>query len=98
MYKFCFSQGLTYDQARRVTIWELNLRLQSKKEKDEADLYRLAVLASWVTAPHLKKAINPDQLVNINRAKLTKEQKRADVERKMQFYNRLKDESCIVNS
>lgn len=83
---------MTYPEARKVTIWELNLRLEGYREQNELEWMRFAQLACWVTAPHVKKVVNPEQLIKLNKGNtLTREEKQSDVERKMNFYNRIKN-------
>jgi hypothetical protein len=56
--------------------------LQGWHWRDKREMQRLATLASWVTAPHLKKPISPEELLSEKkeRQKTTPEESRAVVE------------------
>lgn len=46
----------------RLTMTEFNLMIEGFKMRDEAAWRKLAQMASWVTAPHVKRPINPNKL------------------------------------
>lgn len=49
--------------------WRENRRVEEEKAKHELEMRRLSVLASWLTAPHLKKPRRPTDFYDPDRKK-----------------------------
>ena len=51
------------EQLGRLTLGEFNKLVKGHKWREKRNMERLAQLASWVTAPHLKKPMDPQKLL-----------------------------------
>jgi hypothetical protein len=49
--------------------WRENRRFNEIKELHELEMQKLSVLASWITAPHLKKPMKPTEFYDPNKKK-----------------------------
>jgi len=70
-----------------LTLSELAELIEAKKQEQVEEYKRLAQLAVWITAPHLKKPLSVDKLV-----KFENEQKRVTKEEKEKELKALEDE------
>jgi len=61
-----FRIGLTPDQFWSLTPKEFRLAIEAFKQKEETTEWRMAVLMSTLTAPHLKKPIKPKAFIRGN--------------------------------
>lgn len=64
--------------------------LEGYRKKDEKGWRKLAHLASWVTAPHLKRPIKPESLLNFEGDK--KEKQKTTPEYTKEFLDELESE------
>lgn len=71
-----------------LTIREYRLMIEGAEMVDEGVWRKMAQMASWVTAPHLKKPINPEKLLE----KPNKEKQKTTPEYTKQFLEELEDE------
>ena len=79
--------NLSHAAFYELTLSELAELIEAKKEQIKDEYKRLAQLAVWITAPHLKKPLSVDKLV-----KFEKEQKRINKEEKEKELKALEDE------
>ena len=49
--------------------WRENYEVEKVKAMNELELTRLSILASWITAPHVKKPKKPTDFYNPNKKK-----------------------------
>jgi hypothetical protein len=61
--------------------WRENRRINELKDLHELELTRLAILASWITAPHLKKPKKPTDFYDPNKSKEKKKTTPAESKR-----------------
>lgn len=94
MYGFCLGElGMRYEQARRLLIWEFNLKMQYKETQRIQDRHRLRALAAIALNPHSKKPIPPDRLIPISAERgpvMSKQRIADDVRRKLRAYRKAK--------
>lgn len=50
--------------------------IEANKVKEKNEYRKLAVLSSWITAPHLKRPLNPEKLLDALYNEEEKEEKR----------------------
>lgn len=55
---------LSPEQLGVLTLADLYDMIEGYKFREERELDKLALLASWIMSPHLKKPITPDKLLN----------------------------------
>jgi len=67
------------DQFWKLTFTDLEELLDAHRQRERKEWRKLAQLACWVTAPHLKKPLTVDKLVKDHRSKaerrISKEEK-----------------------
>ena len=74
----------------RLTPKEYNLMVEGYKEYDYTIMQKVAQLASWVTAPHLKNPVSPKKLLDAGNNK--KDRRRTTPEETKKYLDELEAE------
>jgi hypothetical protein len=74
-------------------LWRENRRTEEIKALHELEMRRLSVLASWVTAPHMKKPKQPTDFYNPE--KLNKEKPKTNPEKSKKVIEELEKQMGV---
>lgn len=98
VYKLCLGRfGLSYQQARNMTMWEFYTKLGYYIDKKREKAYEYQILAGIALNPHTKRPKNPDRLIKIpgySRPTMSKEERKQDIENLMRLYRHGKRTKC----
>lgn len=92
MYKFTIGElGLSVEQTRNLTIYELNKHFQWFAQSQEEQWHKLRVLATYIVQPHTKKRLRPKDLIPLPsdvkaRSFVRSEKAKEDVELKTKLF------------
>ena len=78
---------LSHKEFYQLTLSEFVELIEAKNEQTKEEYKKLAQLAVWITAPHLKKPLSVDKLVQAE-----KENKRIDINEKRKILQELDEE------
>ena len=91
---------MCYPEARKMSLWEFNLKADGYRRLENKSWHKLRVLATILISPHLKKGrtIKPEDLIplpdDIKKPVMSADEIQADITRKLRSYHATRKTHC----